>query len=190
MNQYPKNFIKNKISEIRNRNFGPNLNKALRLADENNPDLTFFYLSLPYTSYKCSQIATQIKYILEKYTKNYRVKICFKTISLEKVILPRLKPIKPLLFTPNTVYLFTCVCLETYIGHTGRLLKNRIQEHNRCASSHVFEHIYGCEKYLNVLTTEHGTAPNLTQRRKHLYGYFTALSTNLPNWYERTAFGV
>ena len=28
MNQYPKNLIKNKISEIRNRNFGPNLNKA------------------------------------------------------------------------------------------------------------------------------------------------------------------
>ena len=47
MNHYPKNLIKNKISEIRNRNFGPNPNKALRLADENNPDLTFFILASP-----------------------------------------------------------------------------------------------------------------------------------------------
>ena len=97
LNQYPKNLIKSKIAEIKNRDFGPNPNKALRLADENNPDLTFFYLSLPFTSYKCSGIATKIRYILEKYTLNYRVKICFKTITLENVILSRLKLFKPLL---------------------------------------------------------------------------------------------
>ena len=188
LNQYPKNLIKSKIAEIKNRDFGPNPNKALRLADENNPDLTFFYLSLPFTSYKCSGIATKIRYILEKYTPNYRVKICFKTITLENVILPRLKPFKPLLFTPNTVYLFTCVCSQTYVGHTSRLLKNRIQEHNRCASSHIFDHIYGCEEYLGVLRAKYGEDPNLTERRNHLYGYFTALSTNLPNWHERTAY--
>ena len=106
-NSRPRNWV-----IIKNRDFGPNPNKALRLADENNPDLTFFYLSLPFTSYKCSGIATKIRYILEKYTPNYRVKICFKTITLENVILPRLKPFKPLLFTPNTVYLFTCVCSQ------------------------------------------------------------------------------
>ena len=42
LNQYPRNLIKNKISEIQNRNFGPNPNKALRLADENSSDLIFF----------------------------------------------------------------------------------------------------------------------------------------------------
>ena len=102
--------------------------------------------------------------------------------------MPRLKPSKPLLFTPNTVYLFTCVCSETYIGHTCRLLKNRIQEHNRCESSHVFDHIYECELYLISLDIEYDEAPNLTQRKNHLHKFFTALSTNLPNWYERTAF--
>ena len=35
---------------------------------------------------------------------------------------------------------------------------------------------------------EYGEAPNLIQRRNHSYEFFTALSTNLPNWYERTAF--
>ena len=85
-NQYPKNLIKSKIAEIKDREFGPNPNKLLREADENNPDLKFFYMSLNYTSFRCSQIATKIKNIIEKYTPNYRLKICFKTITLEKVI--------------------------------------------------------------------------------------------------------
>jgi hypothetical protein len=83
-NQYPKNLIKSKIAEIKDREFGPNPNKLLREADENNPDLQFFYMSLNYTSFRCSQIATKIKTIIEKYTPNYRLKICFKTITLEK----------------------------------------------------------------------------------------------------------
>ena len=63
-----------------------------------------------------------------------------------------------------------------------------MQEHKRCESSHVFQHIYGCEEYPNVFKTEQDTAPNLTQFRKQLYVYFTALSTYFPNWYEQTAF--
>ena len=63
-NQYPKYLIRNKIMEIKNRNFGPNPNKAIREADENNPDLKYFYLSLPYTSFRCSRIATNLKQIL------------------------------------------------------------------------------------------------------------------------------
>ena len=60
LNQYPRKLIKNKINEIKARDFGPNPNKELRLADENNPELTFFYLSIPYTSFRCSKIATNI----------------------------------------------------------------------------------------------------------------------------------
>ena len=93
LNQYPRKLIKNKINEIKARDFGPNPNKELRLADENNPELTFFYLSIPYTSFRCSKIATNIIKILGKYTENYREKICFKTITLENTILPRLKPL-------------------------------------------------------------------------------------------------
>ena len=33
-NQYPKNMVRNKISEIKNREFGPNPNKLLREADD------------------------------------------------------------------------------------------------------------------------------------------------------------
>ena len=44
LNQYPKKLIKNKINEIKVRDFGPNSNKELRLPDENNQELTFFTL--------------------------------------------------------------------------------------------------------------------------------------------------
>ena len=78
------------------------------------------------------------------------------------------------------------------VGHTSRLLKNRIQEHNRCASSYIFDHVYGCAygcvEYLSVLRAKYSEDPNLTERRNHLYRYFTALSTNLSNWHERTAY--
>ena len=126
--------------------------------------------------------------ILEKYTKNYKLQICFKTVTLEKIIAPRLKPFKPLLLTPNTVYLFTCVCKATYIGHTSRLLKIRIQEHNRCENSHVYDHIFYCVEYHRSLETRYSSDPNITQLRNHLHEHFTALSTDLPNWYERTAY--
>ena len=146
-------------------------------------------LSLPYTSFCCSRIATNLLKILPKYTPDYRLQVCFKTVTLEKIILLKLKPQKPLLLTPNTVYLFTCVCLETYIGHTSRLLKNRIQEHGRCDNSHIFDHILECVDYHLSLETRYGCCdPNTTELRLHLYDHFTALSTNLPNWYERTAF--
>ena len=187
-NEYPKYLIENKIAEIKNRNFGPNPNKLLREIEENDPELKFFYLSLPYTSFRCSQIASNLKRIFEKYTPNYRLKICFKTITLAKIILPRLKPYKPLLLTPNTVYLFTCVCSATYIGHSCRLLKNRIQEHGREEESHVFNHIFECVQYHESLETRYCTDPNRTQLRSHLYEHFTALSKNLPNYHERVAF--
>ena len=112
-NLYPKNLVKNKIAEVKNRNFAPNPNKAIREAELNDPEITQFYLSLQYTSYRCSSIATNLKKIMSKYTPNYHLKVCFKTITLEKIIALRLKPFKPLLLTPNTVYLFTCACEAT-----------------------------------------------------------------------------
>ena len=188
-NLYPKKMVKNKINEIKNRNFGPNPNKAIREEELNNPEIIKFFLSIPFTSFRCSGIATNLKKILSKYTPNYSLKICFKTITLQKIVLPRLKPYKPLLLTPNTVYLFTCTCSETYIGHTSRILKNRIQEHGRCENSHIFEHIHDCTDYHLALEARfHCTDPNRTQLRIQLYEHFKALKTNLTNWYDRVAY--
>ena len=88
--------INKKISEIKNRSFGPNPYKQIRETDRNNPDFKFYSLSLAYTSHMCSKIASNLKKITKKYTPNYRLNVIFKTITLENVILPRLKPTKPL----------------------------------------------------------------------------------------------
>ena len=67
--------------------------------------------------------------------------------------------------------MFKCTCSATYIGHTSRILKNRIREHGRCENSHIFEHIHGCTDY-----------------HLQLLLYFKALKTNLTNWYDRVAY--
>jgi hypothetical protein len=79
LNQYPRKLIKNKINGIEARNFGPNPDEELRLADENNPELKLFYLSIPYTSFRCSNIATNIIKILGKYPENGSIVKCIKS---------------------------------------------------------------------------------------------------------------
>ena len=53
-NSYPEKLIDSKINEIKNREFRPNPNKAIREENRNNPDLKFYSLSLPFTSFRCS----------------------------------------------------------------------------------------------------------------------------------------
>ena len=50
----------------------------------------------------------------------------------------------------NMVYKFLCPCHDFYIGQTKRLLKIRIEDHQRPSSgSHVCKHIENCSKYIH-----------------------------------------
>ena len=188
-NSYPLRVINKTITEIKNRNFGPNPNKQVREADRNNPDLKFYSLTLAYTSHMCSKIAANLKNITKKYTPNYRLNVIFKTITLENIILPRLKPTKPLKLTPNSVYLFTCDCItETYVGQTSKILKSRVFQHGNRNNSHINKHITECTQYKEALENTYGTDPNDTQCRNFLFNHFKCLKSNLTNWYERTSY--
>ena len=119
VNSYSEKLINSKINEIKLRNFESNPNKAIREADRNNPELKFQTFCITFTSFRCSKVTNKIKNIFSKYTPNFRVNVIFKTITLENIILPRLKPAKPMYLVPNSVYLFTCECVEaTYVGQT------------------------------------------------------------------------
>ena len=72
-NGYPLYLIDEKMTELINRNFAPSENKAKRLADSENPDLHFYTMSLPYSSFRCSKIASKIYKILRQYSPNFRV---------------------------------------------------------------------------------------------------------------------
>ena len=80
------------------------ISKAKRLEKRENPDLKFMTISLPYTDFRCSQVAPRIHKLLEKYTPNFRLNIAFSTIKLSSVILPRFKPAIKYSHTSNTVY--------------------------------------------------------------------------------------
>ena len=107
-NLYPKNLIKSKINEVLNRDFGPSPGKLQRLEDNANPDLKQVFMSLPYTSFRCSKIASQIHRTIKKYTLNFQLEITFQTFKLSSIILPRLKPQKDYFFNSDNVYKFEC----------------------------------------------------------------------------------
>jgi hypothetical protein len=138
-NSYPEKLINSKIIEIQNRNFGPNPFKEIYQTERSNPEFKFFNLGLPYTSYRCSKVATSSKKIFKKYTPDYRLNVCFSTISLENVILSRLKPVKALRFIPNSVYLFTCECIKAInVGQTFKILKSRAWQHGNRKQSQIY----------------------------------------------------
>jgi len=117
-NLYPRKIVNKKIREIRGRDFGPNPNKQNQTPTEKNISNTkHVTISMPYTSFRCSVIACNIHEIIQKYTPNFKLRIAFSTLKLSSVILPKLKPRIDKMYTTNLVYLFTCDCNATYIGH-------------------------------------------------------------------------
>jgi len=185
-NLYPPKLITEKVNEIKNRNYGPNPNKAKRLDDFKNPDLTHVTISLPYSSFRCSAVASKIHYILNKYTKNFKLRIAFSTQKLSSIILPTLKPKNELFMNSNLVYKFTCHCNSCYIGQTKKLFITRIFQHRRDESSHVFKHITHCSHYKSAMNIEYGSGPTLAQQREFIKKRFEILERNLQNYYTRS----
>ena len=65
-NLYPKNIVKSKIDEVLERDFGPSPGKLQRLEDDENSDLKQVFMSLPYTSFHYSKIASKLHHTIEK----------------------------------------------------------------------------------------------------------------------------
>ena len=113
-NNFPSHIMDQKIAEVKGRDFKPSENKLRREEDRKNPDLVFHTMSLPFTSFRCSAVASQIYRILKKATPNFRLSIVFSTIKLNSVILPRMKAKKAFYNNSNCVYEFECDCKSVY----------------------------------------------------------------------------
>ena len=148
----------------------------------------FYSLSLTYTSFKCSKIASEIYSILWKYTPKFRLNICFRTITPENIILPRLKAEKDKLFTPNSCYRFICDCGIKYIGETEKIFKSRIFQHRTRKDSWVYRHTIDCEQFQESLFLSHGSEPSATERRLHYIEHFEFIRKNLSSKNERKTF--
>ena len=166
------------------RDFAPSENKAKRLADSNNPDLHFYTMSLPYTSFRCSKIASKIYKILKQYSPNFRLNIAFKTTKLSNIFLPRMKPPKTKFFQSNLIYKFTCECTDEYIGETQRLLHKRVLEHRTKSDSHICNHINKCETYQSNFFQKyhiHTDYADDTKLREYIFEHFEIMERNLHN---------
>ena len=181
-------MIQEKIKEISDRDFGPSPNKQKRQEQQQNSDLKFVSISLPYTSFRCSPVAYKIYKIIEKYTPRFRLNIAFSTIKLSSLVLPKLKPQRPTLLNTHLVYKFDCLCSSTYIGETCRLFETRIHEHRRDSSSKICKHIKNCQPYKDKLEELYGSNPSASQERVFIKTLFTIMEKNLHNYYARTTY--
>ena len=195
-NKFPPRLIDQKINHLKLKNFQPSDSKERRRLEFENPDFDHHTISLPFSSYRCSQVASQIYNIIKRYTPYYKLNIVFTTIKLESIILPRLKPKKQFNQNSNCIYEFICVCDSNYIGETCQLLHSRIKQHKGQSESHINQHILTCVDYQNTFMEKYQVDPdNLPStytmhkyRREFLEEHFEILETNLINTNHRKIF--
>ena len=181
-NGYPLCLITEKMTDLINRNFGPSENKAKRLADSVNPNLHFYTMSLPFSSFRCSKVASKIYKILRQYTPDFRLNIAFNTIKLSSIFLPKMKPPKHTFFQSNLIYKFRCDCTDEYIGETKRLLHTRILEHRTKSESHIYNHLNNCETYQSNFFEKYRIHPEYANDkllREYIFEHFEILERNL-----------
>ena len=150
-------------------------------------------MTLPYTSFKCSKIASKIIRTVKKFLPEYQLRIVFSTIRLKFSIHPTIKPQKPTLETTNSIYSFVCPCDSEYIGESKRSLKTRISEHKTPSrKSSVQDHISSCPKFKSDLrkfkrdfSREHLHCPSNEMENKFLQQHFKVLEPNIWNRNER-----
>ena len=155
-------------------------------------------MSLPFSSFRCSQIASSIYKILKNVTPFFKLHIVFTTIKLASTIYPRLKPKTEYFHNSCTIYKYDCVdvCPSNYIGESDRLLHARILEHRTRKESHVFQHKSQCSHYKTAFFLQFEVDPdNLPTKRKldeleriFIHERFTILETNLVNVFQRKIF--
>ena len=193
-NSYPKSIIKQKIQDIKNNDFKPSANKEKRLAEINDPNFTHVTVSLPYTSFRCSSIASNIHKILKKYTPFFKLRFAFSTIRLSNIVNPYLKPRTDYFYNSNLVYQFECDCTKTYIGHTKQYLQKRIYQHKTDNKSHVNQHISHCPSFNQTFFDNNGydfgtalpRGLNGNAEREYIQSHFSILEKNLHNYHSRT----
>ena len=165
-NQFPRYLLEQNIKEVRNRDFRPSNRKEKLKEDMENPDFEHHSFTLPYTSFRCSTVASNIYKIMETYTPFYKLHLTFSTIKLDSVIHPRLKPAKKYYQNSNLSYRFICDCTEKYIGETQQLLHTRVKRHRTDKNSHIYKHILLCSTYQQAFYNIHGVdLNNATQKQ-------------------------
>ena len=165
-NNFPEKLISEKIREVQNRNFNKSeYRKEINEKMKNTSYEDLHSITLPFTSFRCQNIAFEIKKIINRFCPGFTVNICFSTIKLKNILTPNLKSKIDAKHICCSVYKFVCDCQMTYVGESKKLLELRVFEHRRDVQSHVKNHIDECPIYLNSLFSSFGPEPSLAEKR-------------------------
>ena len=131
-NTYPPDVvdkeIKSYIDKIHNKNV------------KGSENIKIAYMKLPYIG-KFSKFAQKkIKYICETFCKETNVRLVFSSTKISSFFSSKDK--LPGALKSFVVYKFICAnCNASYVGETCRHLDERINEHLKTKSSHIYKHL-------------------------------------------------
>ena len=92
-NNFPKRLVETKINEIKARDFQKSVSRTEYEEKLKNLDYSDFQnITLPFTDFRCSKIASEIKLLIRKICPNFTLNFSFTNIKLKNFISPLLKP--------------------------------------------------------------------------------------------------
>ncbi|BHF83695.1 hypothetical protein SprV_0902683900 [Sparganum proliferum] len=156
LNGYPVSFVKNCLRHQR---------RPQDIGSNEGPELRKFY-SLPYMQGISEAIARQLN--------RFGIFVAHKPASSVRATLSRVKDPIPKEQQSNVIYRIPCAnCSCDYVGHTGRRLGTRINEHKlairrRDPLSLVFAHALECDHRFNWEGTEVVAMANTKHAREFL----------------------
>ncbi|BHF84728.1 hypothetical protein SprV_0902787900 [Sparganum proliferum] len=156
LNGYPMSFVKNCLRR----------QQQPQNVDSNGDRVSRKFYSLPYMPRISETIARQLN--------QFGISIAHKPASSLRTTLSRVKDPIPKEQQTNVIYRIPCAnCSNVYVGHTGRRLGTRINEHKlairrRDPLSLVFAHALECDHRFNWEGTEVIASANTKQAREFL----------------------
>ena len=185
-NGYPRKLVRDKIKEVKERNFQKKVREFDFEKEKHENPNRFHTLCLNFTSERCQKVERFIRSFIKEITPNFNVTFAWKSVSLNNIILPRLKRRVNMLESHSVVYRFKCDCDKEYIGETKRLLAERASEHGQQSKkSEISSHIFVCKEYEKSFNLKFFN-PGLKERKKFLFSNFDILSKNLSGYRDRT----
>ena len=128
-NGFPKSLILDKIQEVKNRKFCKKISETDYERDKSENPNKYFTFCANYTGPRCQKIASKIRNFLTAVTPQFKINFAWRSITLDSIVLPKLKKGIDNLDKSGIVYEFRCNCNLKYIGKTCRQLNVRASEH-------------------------------------------------------------
>ena len=136
-NSYPAALVNSKIRLF--------LSDSVKPARKPMNHTVCFEYSSPLIEYGICDLIRKMSQILP----DFQVNVTYRCVKVSKLFSFLAKPEIDKFEKCDCVYEYLCPCNETYIGETGRMLINRIYEHQQPSNqSNICNHILSCEEYI------------------------------------------